>query len=878
MERRSMGMLRWLPRADRRPSGSARAVSDAPPGRWLACCLVWMLMSGWSGMARSEAVLSAPIASQPLAQALVEFAHQTGLQLLYESKLAAQRQSHEAAVGSSATDALALLLQGTGLNFQFLNPKTVRIYEPAAVTPAQASPAEVPKPRTEPPAHRVDTLDDILVTGTRRDEHLSDLEDVQMIPASVSVVSGGSLEAQNAVQLSDYAANVPGVNVIGGGMPGASGVAIRGVSPLVLATSVAFYLDEVPIGASGRWGYAGGTALDLMPYDLERIEVQRGPQGTFGGAGAEIGSIKYVLNPPDASGFEARVGADLSTIRGAADPGESVHAMVNAPIIDGLLAVRAIAYDSYTPGYIDNAYSGAKDINVLRQYGGRIAALWRPAESLSLTVTAFYNLIEQASQSEVLSPGVVNVQGSGDAYIVSGVGSYGDLKDSLAFLSPFRKSLESYSATLRWNPGFPEIKSITGWSRNHEHYVEDFTPIDGSYFPALNSAVPAGLARLVEDVYLDKLTEELRIASPISGPIDWVFGAFYTRERLDQLWFENAFDDSYQPIAAFAPYLSVLNRSSSFDELAFFGDVTWEFSDPFEVAAGFRFTHDTQSYNNVLAGTLGQQDSARQGPNGPITWMTSARYRIVPTVMFYGRVATGSQPNSLLVPASGLPQSGKGETVVNYEIGVKSEFLERRALLDLTLFRLNRGRTLATVYASGVFQAAAAEGDATAKGLELTSSYSPFEGLKFGYNAAYTQCAYTEVNYTTPYQLTGYQLENVPKWDMSITAEYNWAPANSWHAHVGGDFRSVGQEWAAYVQSRSLGGYPTAELPSYTVLDLNAAIARGPLSLKFFARNLTDKRAYLNSDVIVNDYNTPVQIEHYILQPRTLGVGLDYVF
>ena len=83
---------------------------------------------------------------------------------------------------------------------------------------------------------------------------------------------------------------------------------------------------------------------------------------------------------------------------------------------------------------------------------------------------------------------------------------------------------------------------------------------------------------------------------------------------------------------------------------------------------------------------------------------------------------------------------------------------------------------------------------------------------------------------------------------------------------------------AAYVQSRSLGGYPTTELPSYTVLDLNAAIARGPLSLKFFARNLTDKRAYLNSNVIVNDYNTPVQIEHYILQPRTVGVGFDYVF
>jgi outer membrane receptor protein involved in Fe transport len=235
-----------------------------------------------------------------LAEALVEFAHQSGLQLLYESKLAVQRRSHEVPSGLPATDVLALLLQGTGLNFQFLNPKTVRIYLPAAFAPAvQPSATEVPKPPPEPAMHRVDTLDEILVTGARRDEHLSALEDVQMIPASVSVVSGASLEAENAMQLSDYAVNVPGVNVIGGGAPGASGVAIRGVSPLVLATAVTFYLDDVPLGASGRWGYAGGTALDLMPYDVERIEVQRGPQGTLGGAGAEIGS-RRVSEPTSA--------------------------------------------------------------------------------------------------------------------------------------------------------------------------------------------------------------------------------------------------------------------------------------------------------------------------------------------------------------------------------------------------------------------------------------------------------------------------------------------------------------------------------------------------------------------------------------------------
>jgi iron complex outermembrane receptor protein len=864
MERRSLGMLRV----------------DAA-GRWLACCLLGTLCTAWAGSARSAAELSAPITAQPLAQALVEFAHQTGLQLLYESKLAAQLQSHEAAAGLSATDALTLLLQGTGLNFQFLNPRTVRIYEPAAVAPAvQPSAAEVSKPRAEPPAHRADMLYELLVTGTRRGEHLSDLEDVQNIPASVSVVSGVSLEAEKAVQLSDYSANLPGVNVLGGGMPGASGVAIRGISPLSQNASVAFYLDDVPIGASGRWGYAGGTALDLLPYDLERLEVQRGPQGTFGGAGAEIGSIKYVLNQPDAREFEVRVGADVSTIHGASEPGESVHAMIDAPIVDDLLAVRATAYDSYTPGYIDNAYSGAKDINALHQYGGRVAALWQPAESVSLTVTAFHSLIEQDSQSEVLSPNVVDVPGTGDAFIVRGVGSYGDLTDSLAFLSPFRKSLDTYSATVRWKPGFAEFSSVTGWSRNHEHYVNDYSPFDGSYFPVLSGgAVPAGLAKLSEDVYLEKLTEELKIASASGGRLDWLLGAFYTRERLIHWLDEAAFDDSYQPIAAFAPYLSFFYRPSSFNEIAAFGDVTWEFSDQIEVAAGIRSARDTQAYANFPSGPLGRQlNFAGRGGDTETDWMASARYRIVPLVMLYGRVSTGSQPNSLLAPPTGSPASDKGETATNYEVGVKSEFLDHRALIDLTLYHLNRNRILTAIQNSGVFNATANGGAATAKGLELTSSCSPLQGLTFGYNAAYTQSAYTDVMPAAQYQLTGYQVKNVPKWAMSTTAAYDWALTNSWNAHVGGGFRSVGKEWDEYVQSRSLGGYPSAVLPSYTVLDLNAAVARGSLSVKFFARNLADKRVYLNSSVIANDYNTPVQVESYVLQPRTVGIGFDYGF
>jgi iron complex outermembrane receptor protein len=478
-----------------------------------------------------------------------------------------------------------------------------------------------------------------------------------------------------------------------------------------------------------------------------------------------------------------------------------------------------------------------------------------------------------------VSPGVVNVPGSGDAFIVKGVGSDGDLADSLAFLSPFKKTLDAYSTTLRWNPGLVEFMSVTGWSRDHEHYAQDYTPIDGSYFPVLSGGtVPAGLAETQQDVYLDKFSEELRIASPPVQTLDWVLGVFFTRERLSNQTFEYAFDNSYRPIAAFAPYLSLSDRPASLNEVAVFEDVTWQISEQFDVAAGIRFSGDTEHFANSSTGLSNQPTFATKGAGSAITWMTTARYRIVPGVMLYGRVATGSQPNSLLVPLSGLPNSQNGESAVNYEFGVKSQFLEHRALIDLTIFRLDRARTLATVFESGVFHSAAGVGEATAQGLELTSSYAPLRGVTIGYNAAYTRSAFTDVSADAQYQLTGFQLQNIPKWDMSITVNYELTLPNLWQAHLGGDLRSVGQEWAAYVQSQSLGGYPTTELPSYTVLDINAGVAKGPLSMKFFARNLANKRAYLSSFVTVNDFNNPVRVENYILQPRTVGVGFDYTF
>ncbi len=856
----------------------------APAARWAECCLLGILLGFWTGTAESEPSLSTAIAPQPLAAALADFAHQAGLQLVYVSQIAAGRTSKGARAGLSPAAALTELLDGTGLTFQFLNERTVRIFEPVAVAPTtQSTETRAPAKRVERPAPPWPSLlDEIIVTGSREERQRSATEYIQNVAASVSVLSGDRLEAQELEQLVDYAPYIPGMNLVPSGVPGLVYTIIRGIQPLTEAPPVAYYLDDAPIGVSGSWANANGIGLDLPTYDLDRFEVLRGPQGTLYGAGSEIGVIKYVFKQPNLSDFEARVGGDGSTIHGASKMGGSAQAMLNAPVVEGLLGLRVSAYDSYTPGYIDNLYSGAKGVNVLRQYGGRIATLWQPTESVSVAIKALWHRIEADSAPSVYPPGAATVPNTGAAWFSEAVGSYGDLAFRNAFLTPYRKSLNLYSATLHWKPGSAEFVSATAWSSNRIFSDYDSSRLNGGYYPQWSGGtVPPGLALTGRDIDFEKFSEELRILSPRGKRIEWMLGGFYTRQGVTDRQYTYAFDKAYHPIALFAPSLSFSTLPSTFKELAIFGDLTWRVTDHIDLAGGIRYSHDDQQFNSAGGGwnIPTSYDSGRSS-EGAATWLLTAKYRFTPDVMLYGRVATGFQPGSPNGSTPGIPLTVKGETLTNYESGLKAEFLERKGLVDLSVFYID-WKNIQIGVSNGTAGYVANAGRAISQGLELTSSYSPLRGLTLAYNAAYTQCEFVSVIPAANYVLTGYQLSNVPKWSMSSTADYVWALTNTWRAHVGGGFRWIGQEWSGPGSVEDHSGYPAVVLPAYSVLDLNAGIMRGRLTFRAFARNVTDKRASLQSgtqvDYIANP-PTPVLIYNNLLQPRTVGIGFDYSF
>src|SRR5580693_6640775 len=227
----------------------------------------------------APAALSADIPAQPLAAALASFAQQTGLQVVYVSGLIREQQSHAVAAGGSAQDALGRLLQGTGLRFEFLTARSVRI--------VAAPPRPIASPASEPFA-------EVVVTANRRAENLED------VPITIQAFSGAQLSDLGVATLNQLLKYTANVSYSGNG-PGTGNIFIRGLGSIGTGNqsqattapfpNVALYLDDQAMQFPTR-------NVDVYMVDLERIEILEGPQGTLFGGGAEAGAIRYITNKP----------------------------------------------------------------------------------------------------------------------------------------------------------------------------------------------------------------------------------------------------------------------------------------------------------------------------------------------------------------------------------------------------------------------------------------------------------------------------------------------------------------------------------------------------------------------------------------------------
>ncbi|HLW25458.1 MAG TPA: TonB-dependent receptor [Steroidobacteraceae bacterium] len=322
-----------------RSAGIATVVSGVLRG--LSICTPAALFDAPPTLAQPSEpmVLTADIPAEPLAQALEAFARQTGLQLVYVSDVVHDQRSHAVSAGVGANEALARILQGTGLKFEYLTPRSIHILT-APVGPPRESATRIPSG---------EELQEVTVTANRREENL------QNVPMTIQVLTGETLAKLNATAFDDFVKYLPGVTAHGVG-PSQNNIYVRGLGTAAAGIqasgvtgsfpSVAVYLDEQSAQLPHR-------NLDIYASDLERIEILEGPQGTLFGAGAQAGVVRYITNKPRLDVTEAMVNAGYATTAHG-DQSSNLDATLNIPLIANTLAVRAVIYNEHRGGYINN--------------------------------------------------------------------------------------------------------------------------------------------------------------------------------------------------------------------------------------------------------------------------------------------------------------------------------------------------------------------------------------------------------------------------------------------------------------------------------------------------------------------------------------------
>lgn len=702
------------------------------------------------------------------------------------------------------------------------------------------------------------TLGAVTVTAQKRSQ------DARKVPASISVVDSEQLENQHAASLIDLAGSLPGVHINTGGGPGRTSVTIRGIPSLGAGAVVGTYIDDTPLGSSANFARAPGYMLDLLPYDIERIEVLRGPQGTLYGASTMGGLLKYVMKEPALDHLGGELGGGISTVSGAHGTGYDGRAKIDLPLIRDKLGISVSVSKNRTPGYIDNVFTGQNGINAVVQKSSRAALLWKPNDDISVKVSALHQSVNAHGQGTILLDPITQKP------------LYGSQKTSLALDQPFRKQVNFYSATLNWNLHWADFTSATSYSSTATHQVEDDSVTYGPLFPLLGD-YPTGLSAFDLDLGLKKVTQEFRLASKPDDHIEWLVGAFYTRESSKNFQGQRAQANDGTPFVGLDP-LFVGSIPSTYKEGALFGNLTYKFNDRFDVTGGLRFARNEQSFEQRITGGGGLLvplgNSPGHSAENVLTWMLSPAYHLSDNSMLYLRAASGYRPGGPNFALPGVPPSVKSDTLVNYEAGWKSLLFDKRVSVDLAVYDINwRGIQVSTATPNGSITYLANGGTATSRGAELSAAFMPIRDLRLGFNAAYTDAYLTE-DAPALKGKNGDGLPGIPHFNWSYTTDYYFQLPNTWSGHVGGGYRWVGR------RSSNVSGSPyNYSEGSVGVLDLNADVSRDVWALRFYVKNLTNQHPHLNIGYLQNGVtNAVVNLQSAILQPRTVGVELDVQF
>jgi iron complex outermembrane recepter protein len=776
------------------------------------------------------------IPAQAAPAALNEFARQADVTLVFSYERVANARTNEVHGAYPVTDALARLIEGTALSYKQVGESTIAIGEGAT---SMSESAATPQP--EGPA-----LEEIVVSAQKRLERLQD------VPVPVTALAAESLVNSNQLRLYDYYTRIPGLSVTPGDGITAPQLTIRGVTTGGFTNpTVGVVVDDVPYGSSTAMG-GGNTAPDIDPSELARVEVLRGPQGTLYGASSLGGLLKFVTLDPSTEAVSGRVQAGFNSVRNGDELGYNLRAAVNVPLSDSW-ALRASGFTRLDPGFVDNVQTGQRGVNRGEADGGRLSALWRPTDAFSLKLSA---LLQSAA-----------VDGAAQTRP-----TLGELKQSVVRGSGFfSRDSEVFSAVITARLAGVDLTAASGYMINEYADAFDFPAL---YDASLSTFGVAG-AIVPESNRTRKFTQEIRATGSIGPRTEWLLGTFYTQED-SQL---------FQSIVAAEPVTGQVagewyrsgGSPTEFEEYALFADVTYHFTEAFDVQIGGRQSRNENSFpestsTGPLVGGVSLSPAGRARDDA-FTYLVTPRLKIAPDLMTYVRLASGYRvgfPQTVCIIFADLPCSYAPDKTRTYEVGIKGDVLDRTVSFDASAYYIEWQDIQVSVFdASKPASYIDNVGQAKSQGVELSVEAKPLQGLAIAAWVAWNDATLTEDFPPGTFGRSGDRLPNSSRFSGNVALDHEFPLPGNTTGFVGGSVSYVGNRKGVFLAAAG----ERQELPAYVTTDLRAGAHHGNWTVNLFINNVTDRRGILTGGVGTFDPTV-----FYYIQPRSGGVSVTKVF
>jgi len=745
----------------------------------------------------------------------------------------------------------------------------------------------------------------MVVTSQKR------VQNLQEVPISVTALGEDELKAMGADDFGGYANNIPGVNFQNRG-PGRNKIVVRGISPSVAtsAATVGVYIDDMPIADQT-------SNPDLKMFDIDRVEVLRGPQGTLYGEGSMGGTIRIITNQPDVSDFSTRLEATYGNISNGGNE-VSLNGMVNIPLIEDTLALRVVAYGRDNDGWIDNINptNTSTDINDEQTGGYRAALKYVASDNLSMTFMAMHQNTDVGGQSadggfenavDFFSPTGVSSQPS----------SVSDNEISQPFAETINDEFDRYNLAIDYELSFATLTSVSSYFDRTRAQTTNNPPI----------AAERGLLEGHFDVEAGTktFTQEIRLVSNGNDELQWTVGTFYKDSKRTETQFDvsNSMIDVETYIGSLlttgvgvivpgANSSMVVDTKIDVEQIAVFADFTYQFDDKWSASIGGRYFEEEQKSVASLGGNIGFSANAvfgfpplnaygipfdpallGQGISIPVDGAVAdgiyeledsafnprfnVSYKPDQDTLVYVTASQGFRSGGVnvfahaqqLSPALGLAPpitikpSYDSDSLWNYEVGYKGMSDDANIRLNAAAYYQDWSDVQVAKMANGAFVIVNG-GSAHSMGVEAELTVLLTDDLLVSLGGSYVEAEFDEDLQTGAFS-KGDSLPDVPSYNFSLAATYNFEINDDLMGDIRVDISAV--DGSSLITPAPDG---SIEVDGYQTANLRLGVEGENWYASFFINNLTDEVADLGAEFSRGGY--------YHNKPRTIGLTVGYSF